>query len=54
MLVKTGKKGSNQFKLKDILNADETGLLYSVLPDCTLAFKVRICQGDLRSKDIII
>ena len=41
----------NGFELKNIFNADETGLFYNLLPSKTLAFKSEECKGRKKSKD---
>lgn len=41
----------NGYDLKDIFNADETGLFYNLLPKKTLAFKGEDCKGGKKSKD---
>lgn len=40
-----------KFNLKDIFNADETGLFFKCLPNKTLAFKYEKCFGDKHSKE---
>lgn len=39
------------YALKDIFNADETGLFYNLLPDRTLALQHEKCHGGKRSKE---
>ena len=41
----------SKFEAKDIFNADETGVLYRLLPDKTWSFKGDPCNGTKRSKD---
>ena len=39
------------YELRDVFNADETGLFYKLLPNKTLAFKKEPCHGGKHSKD---
>ena len=39
------------YELKNIINADETGLFYKLLPNKTLCFKNEPCHGGKHSKD---
>ena len=43
----------SKYDSKDIFNADETGLVWRLLPDKTLAFKSEKCFGGKKSKDRI-
>ena len=39
--------------MRDVFNADETGLFYLCLPDKTLSFKGQQCSGGKQSKERI-
>jgi hypothetical protein len=39
------------YELRDVYNADGTGLFFNVLPDRTLAYKGQSCNGGKHSKD---
>lgn len=41
------------YELKDIINADETGLFFRQMPDKTLHFKAKSCKGGKLSKERI-
>lgn len=42
-----------EYEPQDIFNADETGLMWQMLPDRTLTFKGEICSGGKKAKNRI-
>ena len=42
---------SQSYDQKNIFNADETGLLFKMIPRKTLAFKGETCHGNKNSKE---
>ena len=41
----------DKYEKRDLFNADETGLLFGVLPNKTMAFKNETCSGGKVSKE---
>ena len=39
-----------QYSPNDVINADESGLIYRLLPERTLTFRSDLCKGGKRSK----